>query len=278
MIVARTATQLRGGLTERRRIGFVPTMGALHQGHRSLLRAARTRCDTVVISIFVNPLQFGPGEDLATYPRDEEGDLETARADGVDVAFVPTVGEIYPDGHEVTVDVGRLGTILEGAFRPGHFDGVATVVAKLFNLVGPERAFFGEKDAQQVAVIRKLVTDLAFPVEIEVCPTVREPDGLAMSSRNRRLTDEDRARAPVLWGALQAGRSVLESGGDPQTARSEMLRILHGQPGTEVDYADVVDPATFGAELTEDVLLVVAARVGGTRLIDNLAVRRRLRT
>ncbi|MFN2389526.1 MAG: pantoate--beta-alanine ligase [Actinomycetota bacterium] len=277
MKLVRTGHDLRESVRPRRRagrsIGFVPTMGALHAGHLSLLRAARAGSDVVVLSIFVNPLQFGPADDLATYPRSERRDLERAEAEGVDVAFVPSVDEIYRDGATTTVSVGPLARVLEGASRPGHFDGVATVVAKLFHLVEPSRAFFGQKDAQQIAVIRRMTADLSFEVETVVCPTVRSPDGLALSSRNAYLSSDERSRATVLWRALQAGGSALGAAGSPADAEVEMRRVLATEPGARVDYARVVDPATFEpARRGTPALLVVAAWIGSTRLIDNLLV------
>ena len=277
MKVARTAAELRALLDEPRRagrtIGFVPTMGALHEGHLSLLRAARRRDDVVVVSVFVNPLQFGPGEDFEAYPRDEEGDLELAEGEGVDIAFLPTVEQMYPQGAGTVVDPGPIGEIYEGAERPGHFRGVCTVVAKFFNLVDPDRAYFGQKDAQQVAVIRRMVADLDFPLEIVVCPTVRAPDGLALSSRNRYLSPDERRRATALYRALVAGREVLERGGDPVMAENEMAALLAGAPGIELGYAAAVDPDSFGPPGPGGpVLLAVAARVGRARLIDNLLV------
>jgi pantoate--beta-alanine ligase len=227
-----------------------------------------------VLSIFVNPLQFGPGEDLASYPRTEGSDLDSAAAAGVHLAFLPSVEEMYPDGQATTVDVGPLGTVLEGVDRTGHFDGVATVVAKLFNMVRPDVAFFGQKDAQQVAVIQQLVRDLSFPIEIRVEPTVREPDGLALSSRNAYLTRGERLKAAVIYRALLEGAAALASGG-PEQAEKNMWELLVTE-GFEPSYARAVDPVTFAAPRPEGpVLLVIAARLGNTRLIDNLVVETR---
>jgi pantoate--beta-alanine ligase len=271
VIVARSEPELLELLSAARPDGFVPTLGALHGGHRALLRAARTSGGVVVGSIFVNPLQFGPGEDFAAYPRSESADLRMFEAEGVDIAFVPPVEEMYPRGSSTTVTVGPLSRILEGAHRPGHFDGVATVCAKLFNLVHPRRAFFGQKDAQQVAVIRKMVTDLDFDIEIVVCSTVREDDGLAISSRNSYLSPEQRRQAVALYRSLAAGRSVLDGGGDPPEAEGAMYSLLEAAPGVDADYAVVCDPDTFEPPHTgRPALLAVAARVGRTRLIDNL--------
>lgn len=255
-------------------VGFVPTMGALHDGHLSLVRAARERSSTVVMSIFVNPLQFGPGEDLARYPRSEESDLSAAEAAGVDVVFIPSVDEMYPEGRATTVHVERITERYEGAIRPGHFDGVATVVARLLGIVGPRFAFFGRKDAQQLAVVQRLVIDLSIPTEIVACGTVRESDGLALSSRNRFLSGADRARASSLWRALGAGAAAIGEGREVPDVERSMIEIL--EAGTDsVDYAAVVNPDTFDpAEPGEPGLLIVAARLGQTRLIDNLLVER----
>lgn len=259
---------------EGRTVGFVPTMGAFHEGHRSLLRRARAECDLAVCSIFVNPTQFEDPADLAAYPRDEEEDLRQAEAIGIDLAFVPGVEEMYPAGPpEVTVDPGPLGERLEGASRPGHFRGVATVVAKLFHAVGPCRAYFGEKDAQQLAVIRRMVRDLDFPVEIVACPTVREPDGLALSSRNRRLTPEQREAAGCLFLAL-AEAAELARAGERDAAKlvAVMAREIGATPGARLDYVAVVDEETFEEvrEITRPARALVAARFGEVRLIDNL--------
>lgn len=275
MTVVTTAPELRGALAVRRAgggaIGFVPTMGALHDGHLSLVEAARARCDVVVTSIFVNPLQFGPGEDFASYPRDEARDVDRLRRAGADLVFIPTVEEMYPMGASTTISVGRIGDVLEGAHRPGHFSGVCTIVAKLFHLVLPDVAFFGQKDAQQVAVLKKMVRDLSFGVEIAVCPTVRETDGLAMSSRNAYLPVDDRRRATVLYQALLAGRAALEAGSGFETVEKEMLKTLEAEAGVAPDYARIVDPDTFEEPGPRGrVLLAVAARVGPARLIDNL--------
>lgn len=252
-----------------RPIGLVPTMGALHEGHLSLIRAARESCDTVVVSIFVNPLQFGPTEDLDRYPRPEGRDIESAEREKVDIVFLPTVEEMYPPGRSTTVHVSGLSDVFEGSVRPGHFDGVATVVAKLFGIVTPDRAFFGQKDAQQLAVVRRMVADLSIPVEVVVCPTVRDEDGLALSSRNVYLTAGRRAAATALYSALEAGAAALEAGRTTPEAEEAMRSVLHTEPELLVDYIAVVDPDTFGPPSRRH-LLIVAARVGGTRLIDNL--------
>jgi pantoate--beta-alanine ligase len=276
--VIRTEADLRTALAplrlEQRTIGFVPTMGALHNGHLSLVKAAKETSDFVVLSIFVNPLQFGPSEDLSRYPRDEQRDLDLARAEGVDIAFVPTTEEMYPSDRSTDVIERTISEPLEGVSRPGHFDGVATVVAKLFNQVLPDRAFFGQKDAQQVAVIRRMVRDLSWPVEVVVCPTIRESDGVAMSSRNAYLGSADRQRATALFRALTAGRMALEAGAGAEGAEAAMVEVLASSEGIELDYARAVDPETFdGPKPGGPVLLAVAARVGPARLIDNLLFR-----
>lgn len=275
MNIVRSGHELRALLDVAReagkRIGFVPTMGALHDGHFSLIDAARAKCDVVVLSIFVNPLQFGPTEDLDAYPRDESRDLALAEEAKVDVVFLPSGDEVYPDGHATLISVGALGDLLEGADRLGHFVGVATVVAKLFNMVGPQVAFLGQKDAQQVAVIKQMVRDLAFPIELSIEPTVREPDGLALSSRNRFLSPTERARATGIYRALLAASATLREEGT-EAAEKKMWEQLVAE-GLEPSYAKVVDPDTFGPPAPGgQVLLVIAARLGTTRLIDNLTV------
>jgi pantoate--beta-alanine ligase len=254
-------------------VGFVATMGALHAGHRSLLARARAENRFVVASVFVNPLQFGPTEDLAVYPRDREGDLAVLTAEGVDLAFLPDEREIWPAPPQVRLQVGVLADRLEGAIRPGHLDGVATVVAKLLHLVGPSRAYFGQKDAQQLAVVRRMVADLAFPNRIVACPTVREPDGLATSSRNAYLSAEERAQATALYRALEAGRAAWRRGErDPAAVEKTAHELLAGAEGVRVEYVALVEPAGFEpAEQAEaGQILAAAARVGPTRLIDNV--------
>jgi pantoate--beta-alanine ligase len=249
-------------------------MGYLHEGHLTLVDEARRRADVVVMTIFVNPLQFGPGEDLSRYPRDEDRDLSMARELGVDVAFAPSVEEIYPAGPpEVTVDPGQLGERLEGARRPGHFRGVATVVAKLFDVVGPSTAYFGEKDAQQLAVVRRMVRDLSLPIEVVGCPTVREPDGLATSSRNVYLAPEQREAAGCLFLALSEAAEMARDGErDAATLVAAMAREIGATPEARIDYAAVVDQETFEevGTITGPARALVAARFGETRLIDNL--------
>jgi pantoate--beta-alanine ligase len=257
-----------------RSVGFVPTMGAFHEGHASLMRRARDERDHMVVSIFVNPLQFGPGEDLSRYPRDEDRDLSIAGQLGVDVVFAPSVEEMYPAGPpEVTVDPGPLGVRLEGAARPGHFRGVATVVAKLFDVVGPSTAYFGEKDAQQLAVIRRMVRDLSLPVEVQGCPIVREPDGVATSSRNAYLSPEQREAAGCLFLALSEAAQIARGGErDTATLVAAMAREIGATPEARIDYAAVVDDETFEevSTIAGPARALVAARFGETRLIDNL--------
>lgn len=277
MKIVRTVVELRETLDpmrmQGRSIGFVPTMGALHEGHLSLVRAARVDNDVVVLSIFVNPLQFGPTEDLSAYPRSEGSDLAAAEEADVDVVFLPSVEEMYPPGRSTRIETGVVADPLEGASRPGHFSGVATVVAKLLNLVQPDRVYFGQKDAQQVAVVKTMVRDLSFPADVVVCPTVREADGLALSSRNVYLKGEERTRATVLWRALEAGRRTLLAGDSVQTAELEMREVVAGEQGVQLDYASIVDPDTFGPAIDGGpYLLVIAARVGTARLIDNLRI------
>jgi pantoate--beta-alanine ligase len=273
-----TIAELREHLEAARRaggtVGFVPTMGYLHEGHASLVRAARVDTDVVVTSIFVNPLQFAPTEDLDAYPRDLTGDTALAEREGVDLLLVPSAAEMYPGGAVLTtVSVREVSAPLEGRTRPGHFDGVASVVAKLFAIVGPCRAYFGEKDFQQLAVVRRLVADLSIPVEVIGCPTVREPDGLAMSSRNAYLSPEDRAAAPAVHRALQAGLATIEAGSrDPAAVRAAMAAVLAAEARAELDYAEVVDATTFQVPdpLAGELRLLVAARFGPARLIDNV--------
>jgi pantoate--beta-alanine ligase len=260
-----------------RSVGFVPTMGYLHDGHASLMAAARAATDVVVTSIFVNPLQFAPTEDLAAYPRDLERDTALAESQGVDLLFTPSVDEMYPGGPVLTsVSVAEVSVPLEGRSRPTHFAGVATVVAKLFSIVGPCQAFFGEKDWQQLAVIRRMAQDLSMPVEVVGCPTVRESDGLAMSSRNAYLTPEERAAAPVVHATLLAGRLAIDAGErDPAKVRVLMAELIRAEPLAELDYAEVVDAATLQDvdPLDGELRLLAAVRFGRARLIDNIGAR-----
>ena len=294
-VIARTIADVRAVIADLPRpLGLVPTMGALHEGHLALVRAAAAECAAVAVSVFVNPTQFGPDEDFARYPRDEAHDVTLVTAAGADVVFAPAAGEMYRPGAATTVRVGgELTTRFEAAMRPGHFDGVATVVTKLLDIVRPDRAYLGRKDAQQLAVVRRVVDDLDLPVEVVPVDTVREPDGLAMSSRNAYLTVPERAKAPELYRALLAGREVAASG--PRAIVDEVTaKLVVGfppyiraadevdgppRPVFSVDYVAVVDPDTFeaitdssAATLRPDSLIVTAARLGETRLLDNVEV------
>jgi pantoate--beta-alanine ligase len=274
----RTVRELRDALAPERRagrsIGLVPTMGAFHGGHLSLIRRAREQCDVVVVSLFVNPTQFGPGEDLESYPRDEARDAELAEREGVDLLFAPPAEEVYPDGFASTVTVGGLTEVLDGA--PGrrgssHFAGVTTVVAKLFNMVAPGVAYFGQKDAQQTLVVRKLVRDLDLPVRIEVCPTVRDQDGLALSSRNAYLSADERQRALGLSRALRAAEEAVESGRIDAVAVLQAARGELAAHGIEPEYLELRSATDLSPvdRVNGSTLLAVAARVGRARLIDN---------
>lgn len=276
MQILSSIPEVRSALRELRRngsVGFVPTMGALHAGHRSLMQAARKRCGVAVASIFVNPTQFGPNEDFSRYPRTLEEDCRMLEAEGIDVVFTPTAEAMYPSGASTFIDVPGISERLDGASRPGHFRGVATVVAKLFHIVQPDFAFFGQKDAAQVAVLRQMVGDLDFPVEMVVCSTVREPDGLAMSSRNRYLSIEERKQALSLSRALSAAKKLADNGEHcAATLLQAMSETLQRQPDVRVDYIAVVDPDTLLRleEVRAGALLAIAAYVGNTRLIDNV--------
>jgi pantoate--beta-alanine ligase len=277
MRTVRTNAEMRAAVAEARAagrsIGLVPTMGAFHGGHHALMRAARERTDLVVVSLFVNPTQFDEQADLAAYPRDEARDAAEATELGVDVLYAPPVEEVYPSGFATSVRVDGLADVLEGASRgPGHFAGVCTVVTKLFNVVTPDVAFFGQKDAQQVAVLRRMVRDLDLPVALDVVPTVREADGLAMSSRNRRLDAGERARALALSRALHAAERAVDAGERDAAAIERAARGAMG--GVETEYLALVDPDSFSAvqHVNGRVLVAVAARVGGTRLIDNTII------
>jgi pantoate--beta-alanine ligase len=255
-----------------RKVALIPTMGALHEGHRELIRHARRAPGAIVpvVSIFVNPLQFGAGEDLARYPRPLEADLEACREEGVELVFLPGVGDMYPDGADTTVTPGALGDRLEGAVRPGHFAGVLTVVAKLFHIVAPDLAFFGEKDYQQLILVKKMVRDLDFPVSVVGVPTVREPDGLALSSRNVYLSRDDRPPAATLQRALAAGAAVSARG--PQAVLDAAREALAAEPALQVEYLELTDPDLGPEPAHGRARLLVAARLGGTRLIDNVPV------
>jgi pantoate--beta-alanine ligase len=253
----RTIRELRQALAGGARVGLVPTMGAFHEGHLALFRAARDECDVVVVSLFVNPTQFGEGEDLSRYPRDEERDAELAEATGVDILFAPSAEEMYPEGYATWIEV--EGTGAEGKARPDHFRGVATVCLKLFNIVRPQVAYFGQKDVQQAAVLRRMIRDLDVDLELRMLPTVRDSDGLALSSRNDYLSEEERQQALALPRALEAGRSAHALGSDPVTAARGALN------GLEPDYVEVLD-------LGDVTVLAAAARIGSTRLIDNVVL------
>ncbi|MCC6545120.1 MAG: pantoate--beta-alanine ligase [Nitrospirae bacterium] len=258
---------------EGKTIGFVPTMGALHQGHLSLMEHAKEESDIVIVSIFVNPSQFGPGEDLNQYPRDMEGDIEKTGSAGVDILFTPAPSEIYPEGFRTYVSVEGLSEILCGKTRPGHFRGVSTVVLKLFNIIKPHKSFFGQKDYQQTVIIRRMVKDLNVDTDIIVLPTVREADGLAMSSRNQYLKKDDRKAAAVIYRSLlQAGR-LFESGvSGTERLRNTILSVLKEEPSVHTEYISIINPETLEEETFAEngTVIVVAARIGNTRLIDNI--------
>ena len=277
--VVPTVAELRSRLDRARavgdRIGLVPTMGALHRGHADLVARAAGECDLTVVSVFVNPLQFGAGEDFEAYPRDLAADTAVAAAAGADLIFAPSVEEMYPRPVQTTVHVDDITTVLEGAFRPGHFDGVSTVVAKLFAIVGACRAYFGEKDWQQLAVVTRMASDLSMPVEVVGCPTVREDDGLALSSRNVYLTAEERAVAPQIHLALRAGAQAVADGEtDPVAISGVMVGVLAAEMAFDLQYAVAVDPMTLLTPLAlqpgDELRLLIAARLGRARLIDNI--------
>ena len=273
--VAGLAKALDAERASGRGVGFVPTMGYLHEGHASLVRRAAAECDAVAVSVFVNPLQFGPTEDLAAYPRDLERDARVVAGSGAGYLFTPAAEEMYPGPVLTTVQVDGVSRGLEGDARPGHFAGVATVVAKLFAIAGPCRAYFGEKDYQQLVVIRRLAADLMFPVAVVGCPTVREADGLALSSRNVYLSPQERAAAPVLFRSLNAGRALVEAGErDPGAVRAAIAEVVRGEPRVELEYAAAVDAADLHVpqRLEGDVRLLVAGRLGRARLLDNVGV------
>ncbi len=280
MEVVTSIDRVREFLDDQRRdgrvVGVVPTMGFLHAGHLSLMRRAVHDCDVCVTTIFVNPLQFAAGEDLSRYPRDVEGDLGHASSVGIDCVFMPTVDEMYPDKVLTSVSVDGVSLAMEGASRPTHFAGVATVVAKLFNILGPCTAYFGEKDFQQLAVVRRMVRDLSIPVSVIGCPTVREPDGLAQSSRNVYLSEGQRRAAPALYAALCAGADAILSGEtSAEAVRALMYRIVESADGADVDYLEIADASTLEPQQTcavETSRLFGAVRFGATRLIDNVGV------
>jgi len=271
--VLRTRAELRDALADTPRpIGLVPSMGWLHDGHRALMRRARAADATTVATIFVNPRQFNIAADFSKYPRNESRDLEICETEGIDLVWAPPVEEVYVPGFDTSVHVGAIAEPLEGAARPGHFDGVATVVAILFGLVGAEHAYFGQKDAQQVMVIRRMALDLALPTQVITCPTEREPDGLALSSRNVHLSPAERSAAPVLHRALLAAKAMHQAGErSAEAMRMRMLETIASEPLADVDYVSVADGATLAEldQVTGPALLSLAVRFGGTRLIDN---------
>ena len=261
--------------SEGKTIGFVPTMGALHEGHLSLVRRSKVENDITVVSIFVNPAQFGPTEDFKKYPRDNEGDLSKLSTHRADAVFLPDDKELYPEGFSTSVNIGSIGEVLCGASRPGHFNGVATVVAKLFNIVMPHKAYFGQKDFQQTLVIKKLVKELNFNIDIVVCPTIREPDGLAMSSRNSYLNKKERKAAVVLYRALQHGKNLIEQGNkDSASIKKAIKNIIKTEPMVITDYIAIVDPLTLDEtdKIKTPAAVCLAVKIGTTRLIDNVLV------
>lgn len=276
MKVLKTKTAFRDARAEFRTLGFAPTMGFLHEGHLSLMRRAKTECGAAAASIFVNPTQFAAGGDFDSYPRALERDLELLKSAGVDLVFTPTPDEMYPDGFDAKIEIGGVSEGLEGSSRPGHFSGVATVVTKLLNIVQPTRAYFGQKDAQQVAVIKKLVRDLDMPFEIVAVPTVREADGLAMSSRNSYLGADQRQAASVLYRALIAAKTRFEGGErDAEILRQIILEVLASEPMAKTDYASLADPDTLKELQTvgaSGALVSLAVQVGPARLIDNILI------
>ena len=263
-------------IEKEKKIGFVPTMGYLHQGHLSLIKKARQDCDEVVVSIFVNPTQFGAGEDYQGYPRDLSRDIELCRQEGVDVVFTPSREEMYPDGYSTLVKVeGELSSTLEGSSRPDHFQGVCTILTKLFNIIRPDFSYFGEKDYQQALVVKRLVRDLNLRTQIVVLPTVREKDGLAVSSRNSYLNKEERCAATILHQSLEKAKQLIKGGKrDPELVVSKMKDLIKAEPLAEIDYVAVVDPETLRKveRIGKEVLVAVAVKIGGTRLIDNVKI------
>jgi len=279
MKVAKTIESVRNlvkvARSKGKKIGFVPTMGALHIGHISLIEAAAKKCDFVVVSIFVNPTQFGPGEDFEKYPRPLKADLEICKKAGVDVVFAPATKQMYPQENFTWVNVEKLTEQLCGRFRPGHFSGVTTVCAKLFNIVMPDVAYFGQKDAQQAIVIKRMVTDLNMPLKIVVCPTVRQADGLAVSSRNQYLTEQQKKDAAYIYKALKKSKNLIKTGTTKSKAIiSEMRGILKQVPSIKIEYISIVDAGTLQEldKITGRVLIAAAVKIGSTRLIDNILV------
>jgi pantoate--beta-alanine ligase len=257
-----------------RRAGLVPTLGSLHGGHRSLIRRAASECDVVAVTIFVNPLQFGPSEDFASYPRDLSGDSAQAEEAGADIVLAPSLEAMFPEEPLTVVSVKRISQTLEGGYRPGHLEGVATIVTKLFAIAGPCAAYFGEKDYQQLQIVRRLAQDLSLPVLVVGCPTLREADGLALSSRNSYMTPAERAAAPVLYWSLLAGKRLVEEQGvtSPAEVTAVMRDVASREGRLRLDYAEVVDPGTLAVPevITGEVRLLIAGRIGRTRLIDNV--------
>jgi pantoate--beta-alanine ligase len=281
MLICRTPDEMHAACRELRRagrtLGLVPTMGALHAGHMSLVGAAKGGCDAVAVSIFVNPTQFGPNEDYAAYPRTFDEDCRKLQTAGVDLLFAPSADAMYPPGNTTMVDPGEIGARLDGASRPGHFRGVATIVTRLFNIIQPDRAYFGQKDAAQVAVLRQVTRDLNTPVELIVCPIVRAPEGLAMSSRNRDLSPDERSRAIVLSRALTAASDLARAGEtSAEVLRDALLAAVATEPQVRIDYAAVIDPETLlpVTNISGGALIAIAAWLGTTRLIDNLLLPR----
>jgi pantoate--beta-alanine ligase len=279
MLIVRTNAEVRTALAklraQQRSVGLVPTMGALHEGHLSLVRAAKAACTAVVVTIFVNPTQFGPNEDFSKYPRTFEADRALLDAEGVDLLFAPDTGEMYPPGATTFVDVEEISSRLDGASRPGHFRGVATIVAKLFHIVSPNKAFFGQKDAAQVAVLRRMVRDLHFDLELVVCPIVREPGHLAMSSRNRYLSPNDRLTALALHRTLHTIEERIAAGVLDSASLIDIgLAVLADEPDVRLDYLSIVDPDTLEdlPDVSRGALLAIAAYVGPARLIDNVLI------
>ncbi|HLG22508.1 MAG TPA: pantoate--beta-alanine ligase [Candidatus Manganitrophaceae bacterium] len=270
-----TLQKILAPLRGKKKVGLVPTMGALHEGHLSLIRRAKRECGCVVVSLFVNPLQFGPKEDFKTYPRDLPGDRKKAASAGADLLWAPSVEEMFPPGHQTFVEVEGVGRRWEGASRPGHFRGVATVVAKLFQIVRPDRVYLGQKDYQQTRVILRMVRDLAFDLSVRICPTLREKDGLAMSSRNQRLSAEERKAAPVLYKALRNGEALIREGErESRRVIQRMEEVIRSEARAKIDYIALADPETLEPidRIAGRVVLLGGVKIGAVRLIDNLVM------
>lgn len=271
--IEETREEIRQFRQKGKRIGLVPTMGALHEGHESLMKRSLTETDITVVSVFVNPTQFGPNEDFDSYPRNLDRDLDICRKIGVDLVFAPSINEMYPKDYDTFIEIGSVANILEGASRPGHFRGVATVVSKLFNIITPDNAYFGQKDAQQVAVIKKMVYDLNIPVSIVPCPIIRENDGLAKSSRNQYLSNTERKQATVLNRALQLAEELLCSGEtNSPFIQQEMEQFIQNEETIEMEYIKIRDARQLKeiSKIDQPIFILIAAYVGSTRLIDNL--------